>query len=104
MEVNVGPALQEVSDRHELEASMRRHAMTCVVGGMALIVSGEAKWLKSPTPGIPRTPDGKPDLSAPAPRTADGKPDLSGVWQMRLEMAYQANLLADLSPTEIMPW
>jgi hypothetical protein len=39
-----------------------------------------AQWLDFPTPGIPRTPDGKPDLSALAPRTADGKPDLTGVW------------------------
>jgi len=39
-----------------------------------------AQWLDFPTPGIPRTADGKPNLSAPAPRTADGKPDLSGVW------------------------
>jgi hypothetical protein len=29
---------------------------------------------------VPRTPDGSPDLSAPAPRTADGRPDLSGMW------------------------
>src|SRR5689334_6006788 len=36
-----------------------------------------AQWLNYPTPGIPRTADGKPDLSAPAPKTADGKPDLS---------------------------
>ena len=40
-----------------------------------------AQWLNYPTPGIPRTPDGKPKLSAPAPRAADGKPDLSGLWQ-----------------------
>ena len=33
-----------------------------------------------PTAGIPRLPDGKPNLAAPAPRTADGKPDLSGIW------------------------
>jgi hypothetical protein len=33
-----------------------------------------------PTPGTPRTKDGKPNLAAPAPRAADGKPDLSGVW------------------------
>src|SRR5712691_10712105 len=39
-----------------------------------------AQWLNYPTPGLPRTADGKPNLSAPAPRTADGKPDLSGVW------------------------
>jgi hypothetical protein len=40
-----------------------------------------AQWLNYPTPGIPRTADGKPNLSAPAPRAADGKPNLSGLWQ-----------------------
>src|SRR4030081_578454 len=40
----------------------------------------DAQWLKQPTPGIPRTRDGKPNLTAPAPRTPDGKPDLSGIW------------------------
>ena len=39
-----------------------------------------AQWLHYPTPGIPRTPDGKPNMSAPAPKTRDGKPDLSGIW------------------------
>jgi hypothetical protein len=45
-----------------------------------LLTGAYAQWLDFPTPGIPRTPDGKPNLSAPVPRTADGKPDLSGVW------------------------
>jgi hypothetical protein len=40
-----------------------------------------AQWLNYRTPGLPRTVDGKPNLSAPAPRMADGKPDLSGVWE-----------------------
>ena len=31
--------------------------------------------------GIPKGPDGKPNLSAPAPRSADGHPHLSGVWE-----------------------
>ena len=39
-----------------------------------------AQWLNYPTPGTPRTRDGKPNLAAPAPRALDGKPDLSGVW------------------------
>jgi hypothetical protein len=39
-----------------------------------------AQWLDRKTPGIPRKPDGKPDLTAPAPRTPDGKLDLSGIW------------------------
>ena len=40
-----------------------------------------AQWPTHPTPGVPRTPDGKPNLDAPAPRTADGKPDLAGLWE-----------------------
>ena len=43
-------------------------------------LSASAQWIDYPTKGIPRTPDGKPNLSAPAPRAADGKPDLSGMW------------------------
>jgi|KBSMisStaDraftv2_1062788.scaffolds.fasta_scaffold07007_4 hypothetical protein len=45
-----------------------------------LATGSQAQWLNYPTPGTPRTPDGKANLSAPAPRTADGKPDLTGVW------------------------
>jgi hypothetical protein len=48
-----------------------------------LSLTVKAQWLDYPTPGIPRTPDGKPNLSAPAPRTADGKPDLSGLWRVK---------------------
>src|SRR6185369_6272470 len=40
-----------------------------------------AQWAPYVPPGVPRTGDGKPDLSAPAPRTADGKPDLAGLWE-----------------------
>jgi hypothetical protein len=39
-----------------------------------------AQWLDRKAPGIPRLPDGKPNLAAPAPRLPDGKPDLSGLW------------------------
>src|ERR1700678_686787 len=40
-----------------------------------------AQWLDIPSPGIPRLPDGKPNLSAPAPKMPDGRPDISGIWQ-----------------------
>ena len=41
-----------------------------------------AQWLNYPTPGTPRTHDGKPNLTAPTPRV-NGKPDLSGVWHVQ---------------------
>src|SRR6266852_4692249 len=46
-----------------------------------------AQWLNYPTPGIPRLPDGKPNLAAPAPRTPDGKPDLAGIWGLSCPVA-----------------
>ena len=46
-------------------------------------VTMSAQWLNYPTPGLPRTKDGKPNLTAPMPRTRDGRPDLSGVWHVQ---------------------
>jgi hypothetical protein len=42
--------------------------------------SAGAQWLKYPTAGVPKTADGKPNLTAPAPRTQDGHPDFTGIW------------------------
>ena len=61
-----------------------------------------AQWPNRPTDGVPRTPDGKPNLSAPAPRATDGKPDLSGVW--RIHKSYLLNAMPDLKPEDIQPW
>jgi len=71
--------------------------LVCLLSG----TSG-AQWLKYPTPGTPRLPDGKPDLSAAAPKTADGKPDLSGIWRAN-SGGYVYNVTSDLKPEEIQP-
>ena len=57
--------------------SLVTSAIVCLAGAPAF-----AQWIQHPTPGLPRTADGKPNLTAPAPRAADGKPDLSGLWRL----------------------
>jgi len=47
----------------------------------ALSAYAHAQWLNQPSPGTPRTRDGKADPSARAPRTSRGRPDLSGIWE-----------------------
>src|SRR5688572_9317594 len=80
-----------------------RMAFAAVALVSALSTTLAAQWLNYPTPGIPRLPDGKPDLLAPAPRTADGKPDLSGVWRGAGPL-YRFNIAQDLNPEDIQPW
>jgi len=57
-----------------------QHMLLPVVAAFLIAPATQAQWINYPTPGIPRTADGKPDLSAPVPKAADGHPDLSGVW------------------------
>ncbi len=59
---------------------------------LLLPLAGSAQWFKVPTPGIPRTADGKANLNAPAPKRPDGKPDLSGIW------------MADGKPLQDLAW
>src|SRR5206468_8323251 len=59
---------------------VRRRAwvsLLCAAGTPAL-----AQWLNYPTAGVPRLPDGKPNLADPVPKTAGGKPELAGTWSM----------------------
>src|SRR2546428_259687 len=79
------------------------NASLIAVVTVALSAPLGAQWLTQPTPGIPRTPDGKPNLAAPAPRTPDGKPDLSGLWN-KISPKYARNIAADLKPEEIQSW
>ena len=74
-----------------------------IIAAVGLSAPASAQWLNQPTAGLPRTPDGKPNLSAPAPRTPDGKPDLSGLWT-KISPKYSRNIAADLKPDEIQPW
>src|SRR5215510_577299 len=63
-----------------------------MIPSIALIVmcasaATSGQWLHYPTAGVPRTKDGKPNLTAPPPRLADGKPDFSGIWQVAKKIA-----------------
>lgn len=75
-----------------------------ISGALVISMPAWAQWLNYPTPGIPRLPDGKPNLTAPAPKTTDGTPDLSGTWQP--VPGYTGNIAKDLKPGEVpfQPW
>ena len=83
---------------------MKRH-WTALASAFVLMSSpAVGQWLNYRTPGIPREPDGRPNLSAPLPRTSDGKPDLSGVWLP--DTRYIENIARDLKPEDVQfqPW
>jgi hypothetical protein len=62
-----------------MRSSVNAAALIALLAGLSPPLL--AQWPRYPTAGVPRTPDGKPDLAAPAPRTSDGKVDLSGIWE-----------------------
>jgi hypothetical protein len=55
--------------------------LAIAIAVMCVRVVAFGQWLQHPTPDVPRTADGKPNLTAMPPRLPDGKPDLSGIWQ-----------------------
>src|SRR5262249_35764604 len=85
-----------MTEMEKTESLMRVIAGTALL--LIFVLPSPAQWVNYKTQGIPRTPDGKPDLSAPAPRTADGKPDISGIWRVN---GYQYNIGKDLKPGQI---
>jgi len=62
-----------------------------------------AQWVSLPLPNTPRTPDGKPNLAAPAPKMTDGKPDLTGIWRVS-DGRYLQNIAADIGEAPFQPW
>jgi len=60
---------------------MKGFFIACALFLTVLSIPLRAQWLQYPTPGVPRLPDGTPNLQAPTPRTPDGKPDFSGIWE-----------------------
>ena len=72
---------------------------------LSLITLLAFQWVKAPPTAVPKGPDGKPNLTAPAPRLASGRADLSGIWEP-LSPKYLRNLAADLKPEDVpfQPW
>jgi hypothetical protein len=66
---------------HAMKTCLRTTALVAVLA--ALSAPAFAQWPRYPSPNVPRTADGEPDLKGPVPRTADGKPDLTGLWEIR---------------------
>ena len=73
---------------------------------LALALAASGQWINYKAPGIPRLPDGRPNLAAPVPRTADGKPDLSGIWQAGRagQYGYDYDVTQTLKPEDVLPW
>jgi hypothetical protein len=92
----------------QIDGVEMREPCAAVAAFTALLVTGSAggaQWLNQPSPGTPRLPDGKPNLSAPVARTADGHPDLSGIWSAGT-LDYYMDLATGLKPGEVQltPW
>jgi hypothetical protein len=83
-----------------------RPSAAAIVAALLLVSSAaRAQWPNYPMSGIPRLPDGKPNLSAPTPRLPDGRPDLAGIWDVG-NMLYFHDLARGLKPgeLELTPW
>jgi hypothetical protein len=81
-------------------------AAAMVVALTTLSGSAVAQWIDYRAPGIPRLPDGMPNLAAPAPKALDGKPDLSGNWQAGRagQYGYDYNVAQNLPAGSVTAW
>ncbi len=96
-----------------------RSALALLGGACVWTTFAGAQWAPYVAQSFPWTPDGEPDLSAPAPEAPNGRPDLSGVWladadpEMQIVTVehtqlprYFVNITADLPPdgVKMQPW
>src|SRR5256884_7450222 len=70
---------------------------------LAMNVGAFAQWVNVPLPNTPRLPNGKPNLTAPVPKTRDGKPDLTGVWRVT-DAKYLQNIAVEGVQVPFQPW
>ena len=89
-------------------AMKAQRTVLATITALALASVGmQAQWVSKKTPGIPRLPDGKPNLTAPVPpKLADGHPDLSGIWDVGA-MTYFHDLAKGLTGEDapkLTPW
>lgn len=73
---------------------------TCFAAAMLFSLPLVAQWKNLPSKGVPKTPDGKVNLSAPAPRSSNGHPDLSGIWEPSANK-YLRDIAVDLKPGDV---
>jgi hypothetical protein len=75
-----------------------QHNLAVLALAALVVPAAQAQWPSHPTPNVPRSADGTPNLAAPTPRTADGKPDLSGLWEI-----YVSSIAAAPAPGQASP-
>ena len=78
--------------------AVKRFLVTLILAASAVPLL--AQWPSFPnSSSIPKMPDGKVDLKAPAPRLSDGHPDLQGVWETAPCPDCAPPVIDGLSPT-----
>jgi hypothetical protein len=111
--IPVPGGLESVCNKELIMTNFPGAVKRVILMGLVIVWAGwagagiaEAQWEPYPWKNMPRTPDGKVDLNAPARRTADGKPDLSGFWMPQQAVKHLMNLAADLKPDDVplQPW
>jgi hypothetical protein len=96
-----------MGDQMDLARQTPRRVVRLIASALAIgfVVSAlvHTQGLQVLDTRLPRLPDGKPNLTAPAPKSSDGKPDLSGIWRSANDR-YRRNLAADGTQMSFQPW